>query len=286
MGALTYQLVADVGFNISRARRDPLQTIRLCQPQSLGPLIELTLLLQTNDVPTQQLRSALSRTRTLDAMIQGAILGSHSWQDERRAVAVVSCEGSPTLDPTLSQFGVHEASERYLDRWSKFARHLELCSERCGLSRKTAQGLAGVVQELQDNIFEHSCRPSTGLVGFRQDVGAIEVVVADAGVGVLGGFRQVGETTLNDHSEALRAVVYDNESRFEKRSGHGSGLRQIFGQLATLRGDLRFRTGDVSLGIYGNNFTIDTIEESIEASFEGFLVSILIRPQGIALRDE
>lgn len=280
---LTYQLVTDAGFSVAETGRASYETVRLCQPRSLGPLIELALLFQTRNTPVQQLSGLLSRTRTLEATLHGSASGSYFWEDAHRSIAVIACEGSPTSNPALNLSGVHEASERYLDRWSKFASHLERTSQQCGLSKAAAQGFAGVVQELQDNIFEHCCKPNSGLVGFRREAGAIEIVVADAGVGILGGFKKADNPVFKSHSEALNAVIYERKSRFKDQKGRGNGLRQIFAQLATLQGDLRFRTGDVAFSISGNNFTIERIEEASETTVDGFLVSIVIRPRAPAL---
>ena len=43
----------------------------------------------------------------------------------------------------------------------------------------------GALGELQDNVFEHSGRPDSGLVAYGASTGAFEFVVADAGRGVL-----------------------------------------------------------------------------------------------------
>jgi anti-sigma regulatory factor (Ser/Thr protein kinase) len=283
MDSLTYRMVTEAGLSVIAKEGDPFEPLRSCQPRTLGPLIELALLFDANNVPLQRLKALFGRTRTLDAVLLGMTSGMHFWEDTYRAVGIVACEGSLAQDPSLCKLGVHEASELYLNRWSKFASELERSSQLCGVSKRVAEGFAGVVQELQDNIFEHSCKPNSGLVGFRRNAGTIEIVVADAGVGILGGFRSVGRTEFSDHSEALRAVVFNGQSRFAEHSGRANGLRQIFAQLATLQGDLRFRTGDTALSISGNNFSIDQIEESVETTVSGFLVSILIRPRAAAL---
>ena len=62
--------------------------------------------------------------------------------------------------------------------------------------------------ELQDNVFEHSGRPESGVVAYAASNGAFEFVVADAGRGVLASLRENPEFAgLADSGAALRVAV-------------------------------------------------------------------------------
>lgn len=281
--SLTFSKVQEFGFQIANGNWIPENSAIIADTSDLGPLIELLKLLEANNLAKADLARLIGRTRTLESVLFGSSNGSHySLSSQERSVGIMMCEGRESADNRKVKLGICEPTNTCQARWSKFADSLEVAAQSCGLSRRMAQGVAGVVQELQDNIFEHSYSPSTGTLGFRQVGNAIEIVVADSGVGILGSFQRISAAAFYTHEEALRAVVYEHRSRFDAKDGHGSGLRQIFAQLATLHGNLRFRTGDVSLSISGNNFTIDHIIMADEPFLPGFLVHFMISPRGLA----
>jgi anti-sigma regulatory factor (Ser/Thr protein kinase) len=281
--SLTFSQVKELGFQIAESKWISGHSAIIADSSDLGPLIELLKLLEANNLAKMDLARLIGRTRTLEAVLLGNSSGSHyALGGEERSVGIMRCEGRKSEDKRKVELGIFEATDTSEARWRKFADALEVAAQSCGLSKRMAQGIAGVVQELQDNIFEHSYSPNSGTLGFRRVGNAIEIVVADAGVGVLGGFERLSSIAFDSHEEALRAVVYEQRSRFNAKDGHGSGLRQIFAQLATLHGNLRFRTGDVSLSISGNNFTIDNIVIADEPFLPGFLIHFAISPRGPA----
>ncbi len=274
-------MVREIGFQIANDTWNSESIASVADSSALGPLVEILGLLEIKNLPQSKLVELVGRSRTCEAVFQSRTTGSHYFHDaQERSIGIMMCEGRPSPDSSKAQLGIFEPSETCWARWDKFADSLEIAAQSCGLSRRMAQGIAGVVQELQDNIFHHSYRPNSGTLGFRRIGNSIEIVAADLGVGVLASFKKVSAATFESHEEALHAVVYDHRSRFDAKDGHGSGLRQIFSQLATLHGDLRFRTGDVSLSISGNNFTIDHIVMAQEPFLAGFSAHLIISPRG------
>lgn len=137
--------------------------------------------------------------------------------------------------------------------WDQWAKHAENAAVAAGLPRGLAAGLMGALGELQDNVFEHSGRSETGLVAYGAKAGSFEFVVADAGRGVLASLRENPEFThLADCGAALRLAVADGASRHNSESGHGYGIGQLFRALAQHNAELRFRTGDHALRIWGD----------------------------------
>lgn len=137
--------------------------------------------------------------------------------------------------------------------WDQWAKHVENAAVAAGLPRGLAAGLMGALGELQDNVFEHSGRPETGLVAYGAKTGTFEFVVADAGRGVLASLRENPEFThLADCGGALRLAASDGASRHTSESGHGYGIGQLFRALAHHNAELRFRSGDHALRIWGD----------------------------------
>ena len=137
--------------------------------------------------------------------------------------------------------------------WDQWAKHVENAAVAAGLPRGLAAGLMGALGELQDNVFEHSGRPETGLVAYGAKTGTFEFVVADAGRGVLASLRENPEYThLADCGAALRLAASDGASRHTSESGHGYGIGQLFRALAHHNAELRFRSGDYALRIWGD----------------------------------
>ena len=166
--------------------------------------------------------------------------------------------------------------------WDQWAKHVENAAVAAGLPRGLAAGLMGALGELQDNVFEHSGRPETGLVAYGAKTGTFEFVVADAGRGVLASLRENPEFThLADCGAALRLAAADGASRHTSESGHGYGIGQLFRALAHHNGDLRFRSGDHALRIWGDAPSLTGHAELLhKAWLDGLTVTVrcMLRP--------
>ncbi len=164
--------------------------------------------------------------------------------------------------------------------WDQWVKHAENAAIATGLSRTLVAGLLGALGELQDNVFDHSGRPETGLVAYAVGRNTFEFVVADAGIGVLASLRQNPEfAALRDSGEALRAAASDGASRYARSTGHGYGISRLFRALAQDYADLRFRSGDYALRLCGDAPSLTGhVELAQKARLGGLTISVRCAP--------
>ena len=165
--------------------------------------------------------------------------------------------------------------------WDQWAKHAENAAVAAGLPRGLAAGLMGALGELQDNVFEHSGRPESGIVAYAASDGAFEFVVADAGRGVLASLRENPEFAgLTDSGTALRVAVSDGASRHARSTGHGYGIGQLFRALAHDAAELRFRSGDHVLRLWGDAPSLTgQVELAQKAWLDGLTISVRCAPK-------
>jgi hypothetical protein len=169
------------------------------------------------------------------------------------------------------------ASESHAeDQWEQWALHAQNVAIARGLDRSLVDGLIGALIELQDNVYLHSEASASGMVAYAAAPGVFEFVVADAGIGVLASLTKNPEfAELKDSSEALRVAASDGASRFDRSTGHGFGIGQLFKALARDAGELRFRSGDHAMSIRGDQPSltgkVDTIQK---AWLDGLIISV------------
>jgi hypothetical protein len=174
---------------------------------------------------------------------------------------------------------LHDGSPKQQGLWRAFIGRLIDGAMQAGFDGDAGKGFAGAFGELQDNACQHSQAPQTALVGYRWDEGEFEMVIADSGIGILASIRSHPDyRNLNDHGEALKVALSSGETRFGRGSGHGTGFDTVFRSLASLRGTLRFRSGDHSLELDGMSPNLINPSLRQRMHFQGFLASIICRP--------
>lgn len=132
--------------------------------------------------------------------------------------------------------------------WDQWTVHAENIAKSQGINPKLVSGLLGALGELQDNIYEHSEAPQTGVVAYAVTSSSFEFVVADRGVGVLQTLRQNPlYAGIQDAGAALQQVIKKDVSRFPSEMGRGQGFNQLFRALVGQNAELRFRSGDHAL---------------------------------------
>ncbi|MEH6702699.1 hypothetical protein [Parasphingorhabdus sp.] len=141
--------------------------------------------------------------------------------------------------------------------WDQWTTHAENIAKAQGLNSHLVAGLLGALIEIQDNIYEHSGEPETGVVAYATTTNSFEFVVADQGIGVLSSLRQNPKYgDVNDAGVALGLAITDGVSRFPSETGHGQGFNQLFRALVGHNAELRFRSGDHALTLRpGRDFT-------------------------------
>ncbi len=132
--------------------------------------------------------------------------------------------------------------------WDQWTTHAENAAKGQGLSANLVSGLLGALVEIQDNVYEHSNAPDTGVVAYATTSNSFEFVVADQGIGVLSSLRQnPNYSSVSDAGAALRLAITNGVSRFSSESGRGQGFNQLFRALVGHNAELRFRSGDHAL---------------------------------------
>ena len=138
-----------------------------------------------------------------------------------------------------------------------------------------SRGLVGAMDEMQNNVHDHSDGIDSGLVTYRVNADRIEWVVADRGIGVLAGLKSGAFPSLTDSGEALKVALTDGRSRFGIRKGRGYGFRELFKALSARHGSLRFRTGDQALTIAGKSPALSLARLQQRANVSGFCVTVV-----------
>jgi hypothetical protein len=147
-------------------------------------------------------------------------------------------------------------------------------------SRKTSrarQQICGAVEEMVDNIYEHSEAPDTGVVAFYGSPEYVEVSVGDAGIGVLSSLRSNPKFSyLRDTGTAMAEALKDGNSRYGPGEDRGYGFGTLFRALNSLDAELRFRSGDYALEITGRSPSLRNPRILQKGELRGFVVTLQI----------
>ena len=196
-----------------------------------------------------------------------------------RALAEGAISGAASGDRAgvfpLSRFDLSDGTADNL-LWDQWAMHTENAAVAAGVPRHLSAGLMGAIGELRDNVVEHSGRPRTGLVAYGAGTDTFEFVVADAGRGVLASLRENPQFThITDCGSALRTAASDGVSRYADGTGHGYGIGQLFRALARHAAELRFRSGDHVLRLWGDAPSLTGhVELAQKAWLNGLTISV------------
>lgn len=133
-------------------------------------------------------------------------------------------------------------------RWEQWLLHAENKAKASGVAAPLVASFIGALQEMQDNVYEHSGAAQTGLIAYAVTDRSFEFVVSDRGVGVLETLRQnPNYADLPDAGAALEAAIKPGVSRFPTETGRGQGYVQLYRAMVSHRAELRFRSGDHAL---------------------------------------
>lgn len=222
------------------------------------------------------------------------MLGSIQFADQYRSVSVSGAffddlrNALQTGQPFGSRFGncvgafpLGENNPITTDAalWDQWTIHAENIAKTKGLNPKLIASLLGAMIELQDNIYEHSNAPQTGLVAYAANTSSFEFVVADRGNGVLQTLRQnPAYASLPDAGAALKEMIKEGVSRFPVEAGRGQGFNQLFRALVGHNAELRFRSSDHALtmrptsdAMYGASALAQV------AQLQGLTISVIYR---------
>ncbi|TIQ79724.1 hypothetical protein [Mesorhizobium sp.] len=261
--AATFDVVDDLLWQAEAGRLPSRGALTLGRSGQIGPLVELALAAHT--APTAYASIAVTPP-FFNQVLRGFSAGRVSGGGARDIAGVFPLA---RLDPAGDD-----------GPWEQWMSHAENAALASGLARGLVSGLLGALGELQENVYQHSGRPETGLVAYAAVNGMFEFVVADAGVGVLTSLRQNPEfAQIGDSGEALRVAVSDGASRHGRASGRGYGIGQVFRALAHDWAELRFRSGDHALRLWGDAPSLSGhFEVAQKARLDGLIITVTCAP--------
>jgi hypothetical protein len=261
--AATFDVADDLLWQASAGRLAGRGAITIGRSGQIGPLVELAL--ATRATPTAY-ASVKVTPPFFKQVLQGLAAGQISGGGARDIAGVFPLvRNEPDGDDS---------------RWHQWASHAENAAVASGLARGLVSGLMGALGELQENVYQHSGRPETGLMAYATVNGAFELVVADSGVGALASLRQNPEySQLSNSGEALKVAVSDGASRHGRVSGRGYGIGQLFRALAHDAANLRFRSGDHALRLWGDAPSLSGhFEVAQKAWLDGMIITVRCAP--------
>jgi hypothetical protein len=257
-----FDVVDDLLWQAIAGRLPELGSIALARSRRIGPLVELAMAPVGSPEAYQAVKVEPPVFHQVTrALRDGAISGAAA--RDRAGVF-------PLSRLKRERDGADEVA------WEQWAMHAENAAIAAGLAKGLVAGLMGALGELQDNVFEHSGRPETGVVAYAAGDGTFEFVVADAGRGVLASLRENPEFAgLEDSGAALRVAASDGASRYARSTGHGYGIGQLFRALAHDAAELRFRSGDHALRLWGDALSLTgQVELAQKAWLDGLTISV------------
>jgi hypothetical protein len=233
----------------------------------LGPLFELLSFVEGRRLPLELIQNWLVPNGA-ERMLAAWHASSERWTSRDGRLGFIRTHRTgPNADTFMTAF---------LMNAKKAARDV---SE---LPETTAGQLAAAMEEMENNIHEHSDAPDSGIAAFRAMPGVFEFIVADRGIGILESLRTCPDFSgLNDHGKALQSALDDGTSRFGKSAGRGHGFRPIFLGLMNLFGSLRFRSGDHALIMDGTTPTLSTAQLAQKPPIDGFFASVICRKEAV-----
>lgn len=258
---LTFSAVDELGFAAAAGQLYRGQPPTRYEPTHLGPLLELGNLVAAGRVPAPAISQWLipsPATPMLNALREKR----ERWigEDNRRMGFIRAVRSGPNGDSYLTAF---------LMDAQRAAR------EVARLPGSIPGQLVAAMEELENNIHEHSDAATTGILAFRAARGIFEFVAADRGIGVLASLQKCSKfIRIADHGKALESALTDGTSRFGSDVGRGHGFRPIFIGLANLHGALRFRSGDHALLMDGTSPNLTIAQIAQKPSIDGFLASV------------
>lgn len=262
----SFETVDDLLWQAVTSRLPKLGLITLARSGRIGPLVELAM------------ATAALPDRYSDVMVEPP-----AFHQVGRALRDGAISGAGARDRAgvfpLSRVNLDGAETERL-AWEQWAKHAENAAVAAGLTKGLVAGLMGALGELQDNVFEHSGRPESGIVAYAASEGAFEFVVADAGRGVLASLRENPEfSLLADSGAALQVAASDGASRYARSTGHGYGIGQLFRALAHEAAELRFRSGDYALRLWGDAPSLTgQVELAQKAWLDGLAITVRCAP--------
>lgn len=261
---LDYAILDDL-LDVSRERlTNALASLGTVDAGEIGPLIEYAYLCRQTQFsylpPLRQLTTALAALAVEESFGQAA----HSPARSSLAPLPVEVVNVPT---TITDN----------PHWTAFCWRLVNAAKQAGFDDLTAKGFGGAFGELADNVFQHSHHADTAIAAYRWVAGNFEMVIADAGIGILSSLRENPVyAQMSDDNIALETATTMGVSRFGSGTGRGTGFKTVFDAIAGT-GYLRFRSGIAALILNRSEKNIIRRRSLQRKHFGGMFASICCR---------
>jgi hypothetical protein len=253
---LTFEVLDDLVLAHERSRAP---AVRLQPGPSLGALIEL--LLFCDEHPGAL---GYAASPEIDALKRSLETRRPVYLDAER-IGFVPARRAP-----------HQGEDIHWDAFM-FAMHKAMVAS--GFQSLFSRGLVGAMDEMQNNIHDHSDAINTGVIAYRVSPERVEWVVADRGLGILTGLQAGAFPSLSDSGQALKIALTDGRSRLGIK-GRGYGFRELFKALSARQGALRFRSDDQLLTITGVSPALSRARLQQRAHVSGFSVTVVCAKPG------
>ena len=261
MDALTFDELTDISLAVEKGHSDAAQELAQLSVGDLGPFVEMVLRLEAWQLRLEDLPSL--GDSTLGVCLSRSKVGKAAFESSSREnIGVLKLDESSGSGNDLSFTGFGICAKN--------------AAVAAGAPPAAATSLIGAIQELRDNVVEHSGRPRSGIVAYVAASHRFEFCVADAGKGVLASLREhAAYASLTGSGEALRTALRDGESRFGPGTGRGYGFRELFRGMQKIPGTLHFKSGDHQLEHEGSAPSLGEFRLSQCAELRGFLISAI-----------
>lgn len=235
--------------------------------ESVGAMFELAVLAQSNKSWSALAKSTLPKnlvTPLRNARRAPLTTCTGRFQDSEFGFMCLSPVDADSFKPALLMFDTRARNAM------QFRRNVG-----------TSKGLVcGAIGEMLDNVFEHSQRPESGMVGFLASAEHLDICVCDAGIGVLASLKMnPAYAYLADAGMALALATKEGTSRFPTDhggEGRGHGFQTLFRGLNSLDAEIRLRTDSYALEVSGRGKLDRSPTISQKAHLSGFVVSFRI----------
>jgi anti-sigma regulatory factor (Ser/Thr protein kinase) len=188
-----------------------------------------------------------------------------SWKLSNPENVVISAKNSKTWQtiellgwPNINDFTKAQKESLVLQRlpatpadnsWTALKMEFMRTLRTNGFSKTVSSRITGAIAELTNNVWDHSERTNTGLLGFDVRNQQFTVVIADFGIGVLESLRKnPAHQAVLTPAAAIEKALIPGISRFQDPS-RGAGFIDFLSVVTDLHGVARLRTGNVALTI-------------------------------------
>lgn len=165
--------------------------------------------------------------------------------------------------------------------WSYFLdRFRRSLAQRLKLTSSTARALSAALEEMVDNVVEHSGLGDApvGVVAYEVGETRFAFAVADVGRGVLTSLRENARNAgVSTDGDALLAAVTRGSSR--RAGADGTGFANLLRALADMEGRWAFRSGAARLVLEGGGSGDRVVTPSNSPELLGFQLSVEAEPR-------